>query len=165
NKKRKIGFTFRKDTTLKDRHEAMAALETMGMAEYADRKIGNLSGGQRQRVFIARALVTQPKILLLDEPTSSIDNKGQTDFFKMLEELNRDITILVVSHNLFVVSNFVKSVICMNRQLHYHKNFNKHLSSTELELAIIKSSESIGDDKKSPFTSYQECFCNGDITV
>ncbi|MGD9732130.1 MAG: metal ABC transporter ATP-binding protein [Desulfamplus sp.] len=106
-----------------DRDEAMEALEKMGMADYALRKISNLSGGQRQRVFIARALVTKPKILLLDEPTSSIDTKGQTDFFKMLKVLNNEITILVVSHNLFVVSNFVKSVICLNRHLHYHNNF------------------------------------------
>ncbi len=109
--------------TLVDRDEAMAALEKMGMADYGSRKISNLSGGQRQRVFIARALVTKPKILLLDEPTSSIDTKGQTDFFKMLKELNKDITIIVVSHNLFVVSNFVKSVVCLNRHLHYHNNF------------------------------------------
>ncbi len=108
--------------TSADRDEAMSALEKMGMADYATRKISNLSGGQRQRVFIARALVTQPRILLLDEPTSSIDTKGQADFFRMLTVLNRDMTILVVSHNLFVVSTFVKSVICLNRHLHYHNN-------------------------------------------
>ncbi|MBF0301550.1 MAG: ABC transporter ATP-binding protein [Desulfamplus sp.] len=112
-----------KRQTSTDRDEAMTALEKMGMADYAKRKISNLSGGQRQRVFIARALVTQPQILLLDEPTSSIDTKGQTDFFKMLKKLNKEITILVVSHNLFVVSSFVKSVICLNRHLHYHSNF------------------------------------------
>lgn len=105
-----------------DRDEALSALEKMGMADYAGRKISNLSGGQRQRVFIARALVTQPKLLLMDEPTSSIDTKGQTDFFNMLKELNQDMTILVVSHNLMVVATFVKSVICLNRHLHYHNN-------------------------------------------
>ncbi|MBF0260136.1 MAG: ABC transporter ATP-binding protein, partial [Desulfamplus sp.] len=105
-----------------DRNQAMAALEKMGMKEFAGRKISNLSGGQRQRVFIARALVTQPRLLLMDEPTSSIDTKGQTDFFNMLKELNKEMTILVVSHNLMVVSTFVKSVICLNRHLHYHSN-------------------------------------------
>lgn len=105
-----------------DREEALSALEKMGMADYARRKISHLSGGERQRVFIARALVTQPRLLLMDEPTSSIDTKGQTDFFNMLRELNKGMTILVVSHNLMVVSTFVKSVICLNRHLHYHKN-------------------------------------------
>jgi zinc transport system ATP-binding protein len=63
-----------------NRRDALAALQRMQMATYADKKIGMLSGGQRQRVFIARALVGQPKLLLLDEPTASIDTKGQADF-------------------------------------------------------------------------------------
>jgi zinc transport system ATP-binding protein len=103
-----------------NRQEAMAALNRLDMADHADKRIGELSGGQRQRVFIARALVTQPEILLLDEPTASIDTKGQADFFSLLKELNREITILVVSHDLLVVSRFVKSVACVNTRLHYH---------------------------------------------
>jgi zinc transport system ATP-binding protein len=103
-----------------DRRSAMAALERLGMAALAQKKIGTLSGGQRQRVFIARALVTHPELLLLDEPTASIDTQGQTDFYRLLKELNKDITILVVSHDLLVVSRYVKSVACVNRQLHYH---------------------------------------------
>jgi zinc transport system ATP-binding protein len=103
-----------------NRQQAMAALDRLGMAAYAEKKIDELSGGQRQRVFIARALVTQSKLLLLDEPTASIDTKGQAEFFKLLKELNKDITILVVSHDLFAVSRFVKSVACVNKRLHYH---------------------------------------------
>jgi zinc transport system ATP-binding protein len=103
-----------------DRQDAMAALERLDMASHAQKKIGELSGGQRQRVFIARALVTRPQLLLLDEPTASIDTKGQTDFFKLLKELNSDITVLVVSHDLLVISRYVKSVACMNKRLHYH---------------------------------------------
>ena len=102
------------------RREAIEALDRIQMADYADRKIGDLSGGQRQRVFIARALVTRPKLLLLDEPTASIDTRGQAEFYAMLKELNRDTTILVVSHDLLVVSRFVKSVACVNKRLHYH---------------------------------------------
>jgi len=104
----------------RDRREALEALEQMDMAAYADRKIGELSGGQRQRVFIARALVTRPRLLMLDEPTASIDSKGQTDFYALLRELNRTVTILVVSHDLLVISTYVKSVACVNRSLHYH---------------------------------------------
>lgn len=103
-----------------DRREALGALERMEMAAHAGQKIGELSGGQRQRVFIARALVTRPRLLLLDEPTASIDTKGQADFFKLLRKLNREITILVVSHDLLVISTHVKSVACVNKRLHYH---------------------------------------------
>jgi len=103
------------------RQIALSALGRMGVAEYAGIRIGDLSGGERQRVFIARALVTRPKLLLLDEPTASIDTKGQTDFFDLLSELNREITIVVVSHDLLAISNHVKSVACVNRALHYHR--------------------------------------------
>jgi len=105
-----------------DRREAMAALDRLAMGAMAKKKIGALSGGQRQRVFIARALVTRPKLLLLDEPTASIDTKGQADFYAMLKQLNRDVTILVVSHDLLVISTFVKSVACVNKGLHHHRH-------------------------------------------
>lgn len=104
-----------------DRRDALEALGRIDMADLADRRIGELSGGQRQRVFIARALVTRPRLLLLDEPTASIDSRGQTDFFRLLKRLNRDITIIVVSHDLLVISTYVKSVACVNGRLHYHR--------------------------------------------
>lgn len=103
-----------------NRRNALAALERMGMASFAGNKIGMLSGGQRQRIFIARALVSKPGLLILDEPTASIDTKGQTDFYQLLKELNREVTILVVSHDLLVISRYVKSVACVNNKLHYH---------------------------------------------
>ena len=106
--------------SVSNRREAMAALERLEMAEYADKKIGELSGGQRQRVFIARSLVTEPELLLLDEPTASIDTKGQADFYTLIKELNKSITIVVVSHDLLVISRYVKSVACVNKRLHYH---------------------------------------------
>ena len=106
--------------TTSNRQEALAALERLEMATLAEKKIGELSGGQCQRVFIARALVTQPRLLLLDEPTASIDTKGQAEFFETLKDLNRDVTIVVVSHDLLAVSRYVKSVACVNRVLHYH---------------------------------------------
>ena len=106
--------------TSTDRREAMAAMEQLEMAAHAQKKIGELSGGQRQRVFIARALVSRPELLLLDEPTAGIDTKGQADFYRLLKDLNNDITIVVVSHDLLVISRYVKSVSCVNRRLHYH---------------------------------------------
>jgi len=114
------GKRFRFRNKKKDRREAMDALAQLGMAENAGKKITDLSGGQRQRVLIARALVTQPELLVLDEPTASLDTKGQTDFFRLLKELNKKLTILVVSHDLLIVSSYAKSIACVNRRLHYH---------------------------------------------
>ncbi|MEH0019709.1 MAG: ABC transporter ATP-binding protein [Desulfobacter sp.] len=110
----------RKHSRASGRDAAMETLDRLHMADHAHKKIGELSGGQRQRIFIARSLMTQPQLLLLDEPTASIDTKGQADFYGLLEELNADIAILVVSHDLFIVSNYVKSVACVNQALHYH---------------------------------------------
>jgi zinc transport system ATP-binding protein len=107
-------------SSAQDRREALDALERMEIAACANSKIDALSGGQRQRVFIARALVAQPKILLLDEPTASIDARGQAEFYRLLKALNKDITILVVSHDLVAISTHVKSVACVNKSLHYH---------------------------------------------
>ena len=105
----------------KENHKAaLLALEQVGMQKYRDQRIGQLSGGQKQRVLIARALVTDPDILFLDEPTASIDAKGQNEFYALLKELNHKITIIVVSHDLMVISRYVKSVACVNQRLHYH---------------------------------------------
>jgi zinc transport system ATP-binding protein len=92
----------------------------MEIGDLAHRRIAALSGGQRQRVFIARALVSHPGLMLLDEPTASIDAKGQAEFFRILKELNQEVTIVVVSHDLMVISRYAKSVACVNRTLYYH---------------------------------------------
>jgi len=103
-----------------DRQAAINALDQVEMKKFRDQRIGELSGGQKQRVFVARALVTDPELLFLDEPTASIDTKGQNEFYALLKELNKTITILIVSHDLMVISGSIKSVICVNQKLHYH---------------------------------------------
>ncbi len=108
--------------TERDREAARQALERVEMWEYKDRRVGELSGGQQQRAFIARALVDEPEVLLLDEPTSSVDTKHQTDLFDILDVLNETVTILVVSHDVGIVSSHVKSVACVNQMLYYHDN-------------------------------------------
>ncbi len=106
----------------KDRQDALHAMEKIGIAVHASRRMGELSGGQRQRVFIARAMVTKPRLLLMDEPTASIDARGQAAFFQLLQQLNRDVTIVVVSHDLLAISTYIKSIACVNRRLHYHQH-------------------------------------------
>jgi len=103
-----------------DKSKVQAALKSMDMWEFRDRRIGELSGGQRQRAYIARAIATEPDILLLDEPTASVDAKGQTDFYDILKSLNDKIAIIIVSHDFMTLSGYVDSVACVNKSLHYH---------------------------------------------
>ncbi len=99
---------------------AMGALGQVGMEEYAYKKIGSLSGGQRQRVMIARALCAHPKILLLDEPTASIDVDGQKQIYDLLKVLNKSITIVVVTHDISVVLEYASKVAHINKKLTFH---------------------------------------------
>ena len=103
-----------------DRIAAQLALAKVEMEQFKNRHIDELSGGQRQRVFIARALVTEPEILILDEPTAGVDAKGQAEIYTILKALNEKVTILVVSHDLLALSSYIKSVACVNRRVHFH---------------------------------------------
>ncbi len=113
------GRGFRGSTSM-DRSEVQTALERVRMWEYRRRGLAELSGGQRQRVFMARALASLPDLLLLDEPTAGVDTEGRAEFYELLRELNQSVTIVLVSHDLMVVSSYVKSVACVNRELHFH---------------------------------------------
>jgi zinc transport system ATP-binding protein len=99
---------------------ARQMLEKVGMWDYRDRPIGKLSGGQRQRVLIARALCAEPKVLLMDEPTASVDTQFQTALYDLLKELNATMTIVVVSHDVNILSGYINSVACVNQTLFYH---------------------------------------------
>jgi len=99
---------------------ALGALSQVGMESFAHEKIGSLSGGQRQRVMIARALCAHPKILILDEPTASIDVEGQKQIYKLLETLNAYITIIVVSHDVSVIMQYANKVVHINKTLSFH---------------------------------------------
>jgi zinc transport system ATP-binding protein len=103
-----------------DRLAAQKALEQMGVWGVRDRRIGELSGGQLQRIFIARALVSNPEALFLDEALASIDTYGRGELYDLLKELNQTVTIVSVSHDLMILSSHVKSVACVNRELYYH---------------------------------------------
>jgi zinc transport system ATP-binding protein len=104
----------------RDRAAAAAALERVGLAGLGERPFRALSGGQRQRTLIARALAGEPELLLLDEPTASVDVVGEREVFDLLAELNGCIPILVVSHDLGFVSPYVGQVVCVNRKVFTH---------------------------------------------
>jgi len=102
-----------------DKKAIVQAMNIAGIFKYKDKLIGDLSGGERQRVYAARALATQPQILILDEPFVGIDIASQHDFYQFLHRLNseRNITIIFVSHDVDVITNEVKEIICLNRRL------------------------------------------------
>ncbi|MFT7823670.1 MAG: ABC transporter ATP-binding protein [Sulfurimonas sp.] len=104
---------------------ATASLAQVGMEAYAQKKIGSLSGGQRQRVMIARALCAHPSILILDEPTASIDVAGQRDIYELLRVLSKEITVIVVSHDISVILEYANKVAHINKTLSYHDISNK----------------------------------------
>jgi zinc transport system ATP-binding protein len=103
-----------------DRESAEAALAEMGLVDVAGRPFDSLSGGQRQRALIARALVANPELLLLDEPTANVDAMAGNRLLETLHELSRRMTIAMVSHDLGFVSSMVQSVICVNREVVVH---------------------------------------------
>ncbi len=107
------------------------SLIRVNISEYKNRQISNLSGGEKQRVLIARALTTNPKILLLDEPTASIDTATGKNFYDLLKKLNEDITIVLVSHDIGAISNHVKKIACLNKKLVYHDS--KEITKEMLE--------------------------------
>ena len=103
-----------------DRAAALRALREVEAADLAKRPIGTLSGGQLQRVLLARALVGEPEILILDEPTANVDQRAETDVFDLLAELNKRLSILLVSHDIAFISSYVSRVACLNRTLVCH---------------------------------------------
>lgn len=103
-----------------DKMIAAEALRKVEMLELKDRQIGRLSWGQRQRVLIARALATEPEVLLLDEPAAALDTRIEVGLYDLLQRLNEEVTIVLVSHDIGVVSAYVKTIACLNRKLIYH---------------------------------------------
>ena len=103
-----------------DRQAARQALQEVEADQLAQRVISALSGGQLQRVMLARALVSDPKILILDEPTANIDMRLETDIFDHLRKLNKRMAIVVVSHDVAFISDYVSRVACLNRTLICH---------------------------------------------
>lgn len=135
---------FRKSTD-EDRKRAREILGTMGMRGYEDHIFGTLSGGQQQRVSIARALIGEPRILILDEPSTSIDVVGQEDFYHLLKGIQKrlNLTIIMVSHDIGTITAYVDEIACLNRTLHYHGSPLGALNDEVLKNLYGKSMEII----------------------
>ncbi len=114
------------------KNQACAILEENGMLQFAHKPIGELSGGQLQRVMLSRALVNNPKLLILDEPNTYVDKTYEGELYERLKELNNKMAILLVSHDVGTISAMVKTIACVNGELHYHPS-NK-ISSEQLKV-------------------------------
>lgn len=108
--------------TIKDKQKADRLIERTGLSEYKNKNIGKISGGQMQRALLCRAIISSPKILILDEPITYVDSNFENELYNILDELNKNMAIVMVSHDLGMISSHVKTIACVNKQLHYHNS-------------------------------------------
>lgn len=111
---------FRSRYTRRDRDKALHLLEMSGLADAAHHPIGEVSGGQMQRALLCRAVIAEPRLLILDEPTNFVDNRFEKELYQTLRELNRRMAIVMVSHDLGTITSVVKEIVCVNRHVHRH---------------------------------------------
>ncbi len=116
----RMGKSFTGRYSKKDKEKTLEALVEVGLADLVDQPFSALSGGQRQRVLIARALASGGEILILDEPTANIDRESETHFFDLLKQLNKRMTILMVTHDVGFASSFFSRIACVNREVIIH---------------------------------------------
>ena len=130
--------SFHKNKTEKEKAESLLA--EMGITAIRNKAIGELSGGQMQRVFLCRALMNNPELLVLDEPSTYVDNNFEGELYLKLKELNEQMAILLISHDVGTISFFVKTIACVNRSLHHHPSniiTEEQLTSYNCPLQII----------------------------
>jgi zinc transport system ATP-binding protein len=120
---------------LQSRHheKVREAVERVGLMEKLDQRIGSLSGGQLQRVFIARALVAEPELLILDEPTVGVDQESIEQFYELLRSLKEEngLTMMIVSHDVGVMTQWVNKVACLQRNIHFHGSAHEFAHNQE----------------------------------
>lgn len=103
-----------------DKVKVLHIAEKLGIRDLLPHPIGELSGGQLQRVLLGRAVVDTPRIVVLDEPNTYVDKRFETNFYKLLAEINKNIAIILVSHDVGTIVPMVKNIACVNQTLHYH---------------------------------------------
>ncbi|MFD2045123.1 metal ABC transporter ATP-binding protein [Ornithinibacillus salinisoli] len=123
----------------KHKAKILHAIDLVGMREYTYENVGNLSGGQQQRVFIARALVSDPELLILDEPTVGVDYENVQRFYELLHQLNtqQQITLLLVTHDTGTMTEYATNIACLNKSLHFHGDPKEYLALTENDLSKV----------------------------
>lgn len=117
--------------TAADRRRTQVLLTQMGIADLASRPIGEVSGGQMQRALLCRAIIAEPRLLILDEPTNFVDNRFEYEFYNMVKGLSQRMAIMIVSHDLGTITSVVKSIVCVNRSVHRHDS--NTLTAEQLE--------------------------------
>ncbi len=114
------GKRFLRRYTSKDRQRAESLMEMTGIQSIGDHPIGEISGGQMQRALLCRALISGPKLLILDEPANFVDNQFEKELYDILRKLNEQIAIVMVSHDIGTITSIVKTIVCVNRRVHRH---------------------------------------------
>jgi zinc transport system ATP-binding protein len=134
-----LGIVGKKNTS---KEKVASALNMVDLSDQHQKRIGELSGGQQQRVLIAKALVNEPKLLILDEPTTSVDVETQNKFYAMVKALNQKskITIIWASHDLDAVNSIANKVMCLNRTMFFHGDTHEFFESDELIRLYSESS-------------------------
>ena len=118
----KHGLKTRRKARVTEKHSIDTVLERVGLESLQSRPIGELSGGELQRTMLARAIISSPRLLVLDEPDTHVDNQFEMELYRLLKILNENITILLVSHDIGIISPYIKTIACVNRDLHYHSS-------------------------------------------
>ncbi len=104
-----------------DKESAISLLEKVSLGKYYNKPISKLSGGQMQRVYLCRAIINNPELLILDEPNTYVDKNFEKELYQHLKELNKQMAILLVTHDIGTISSVVKTIACVNEELHYHR--------------------------------------------
>ena len=112
------GFTHR--YSREDMHRAESLLDMAGIGDISRKPIGEISGGQMQRAMLCRAIISEPRLLILDEPTTYVDNRFEKELYALLQELSGRMAIVMVSHDLGTITSVVRSIVCVNRHVHRH---------------------------------------------
>jgi zinc transport system ATP-binding protein len=124
----------------KDKQLASQMMDQMGISHLKHKAIGELSGGQMQRVYLCRAIISSPKLLILDEPNTFVDNKFEGELYEHLRELNKQMAIILVSHDIGTITPYVKTIACVNLEFHYHRSnviSEKQLAAYNFPIQLI----------------------------
>ncbi|MFC2152448.1 metal ABC transporter ATP-binding protein [Bacteroidota bacterium] len=127
-----------------DNLKANETLNKIGILDLGSYAIGELSGGQIQKVLLARAIISSPRLLILDEPNTFVDNQFEGELYEILNELNKEMAIMIVTHDVGTISSYVKTIACVNRTLHYHKSniiSEEQLASYNCPIKLITHGE------------------------